>query len=152
MIKGKPCKVKDVSVSKTGKHGHAKCKFSASDIFTGASCEELCPSTHSIDVPVVNKKDWMIQGHDICHGGYIFLLADTAMAYASNSRNKANLAMNANIDFLRPAKLGENLTASAVEGNKSKNTGLYDVKVTNEANILIGHFRGRTFNTQAEVL
>lgn len=97
-------------------------------------------------------KDWMIQGHDICHGGYIFLLADTAMAYASNSRNKANLAMNANIDFLRPAKLGENLTASAVEGNKSKNTGLYDVKVTNEANILIGHFRGRTFNTQAEVL
>ena len=97
-------------------------------------------------------KDWMIQGHDICHGGYIFLLADTAMAYASNSRNKANLAMNANIDFLRPAKLGENLTASAVEGNKSKNTGLYDVKVTNEANILIGHFRGRTFNTHAEVL
>ena len=97
-------------------------------------------------------KDWMIQGHDICHGGYIFLLADTAMAYASNSRNKANLAMNANIDFLRPAKLGENLTASAVEGNKSKNTGLYDVKVTNEANILIGHFRGRTFNTQTEVL
>ena len=51
MIKGKPCKVKDVSVSKTGKHGHAKCKFSASDIFTGASCEELCPSSHSIDVP-----------------------------------------------------------------------------------------------------
>ena len=62
MIKGKPCKVKDVSTSKTGKHGHAKCKFSASDIFTGASCEELCPSTHSIDVPVVNKTDWMIQG------------------------------------------------------------------------------------------
>ena len=62
MIKGKPCKVKDVSVSKTGKHGHAKCKFSASDIFTGATCEELCPSTHSIDVPVVKKKDWMIQG------------------------------------------------------------------------------------------
>jgi translation initiation factor 5A len=56
MIKGKPCKVKDVSVSKTGKHGHAKCKFSASDIFTGASCEELCPSTHSIDVPIVIKK------------------------------------------------------------------------------------------------
>ena len=53
MIKGKPCKVKDVSVSKTGKHGHAKCKFSASNIFTGTTCEELCPSTHSIDVPIV---------------------------------------------------------------------------------------------------
>merc|ERR1711912_24298 len=62
MIKGKACKVRDVSTSKTGKHGHAKCKFSAVDIFTGNTCEELCPFTHSIDVPVVNKKDWMIQG------------------------------------------------------------------------------------------
>merc|ERR1711970_779067 len=62
MIKGKPCKVRDVSTSKTGKHGHAKCKFAATDIFTGATCEELCPSTHSIDVPVVNKKDWQITG------------------------------------------------------------------------------------------
>merc|ERR1712188_175660 len=62
MIKGKPCKVKNVSVSKTGKHGHAKCKFAATDIFTGATCEELCPATHGIDIPVVTKKDWMIQG------------------------------------------------------------------------------------------
>merc|ERR1712072_1160760 len=62
MIKGKPCKVRDVSVSKTGKHGHAKCKFPAVDIFTGNTCEELCPSTHSIDIPVVTKKDWMVQG------------------------------------------------------------------------------------------
>ena len=74
MIKGKPCKVKDVSVSKTGKHGHAKCKFSASDIFTGANCEELCPSTHSIDVPIVVKKDWMIQG--IQDETYVLLMDD----------------------------------------------------------------------------
>merc|ERR1719247_1681801 len=62
MIKGKPCKVRDVSVSKTGKHGHAKCKFSASDIFTGATCEELCPSSHSIDQPFVTKLDYSIMG------------------------------------------------------------------------------------------
>lgn len=74
MIKNKPCKVKDVSTSKTGKHGHAKCKFSASDIFTGASCEELCPSTHSIDVPIVNKSDWMIQG--IQDETYVLLMND----------------------------------------------------------------------------
>merc|ERR1711977_514690 len=60
MIKGKACKVRDVSTSKTGKHGHAKCKFSCVDIFTGNTCEELCPATHNIDVPVVNKKDWTI--------------------------------------------------------------------------------------------
>merc|ERR1711927_27269 len=74
MIKGKPCKVKDVSVSKTGKHGHAKCKFAASDIFTGNTCEELCPSTHSIDVPVVKKKDWSITG--LQDGTYVCLMDD----------------------------------------------------------------------------
>merc|ERR1711998_515872 len=74
MIKGKPCKVRDVSVSKTGKHGHAKCKFAASDIFTGNTCEELCPSTHTIDVPVVTKKDWMIQG--LQDDTYVLLMDD----------------------------------------------------------------------------
>merc|ERR1711907_652468 len=71
MIKGKACKGKDVSVSKTGKHGHAKCKFSASDIFTGAPCEELCPSTHSIDQPFVTKKDYSIMGLE---GDYLQLM------------------------------------------------------------------------------
>merc|ERR1712164_151384 len=74
MIKGKPCKVKSVSVSKTGKHGHAKCKFAATDIFTGATCEELCPSTHTIDVPFVTKKDWQIQG--IQDETYVLLMDD----------------------------------------------------------------------------
>merc|ERR1711998_207215 len=62
MIKGKACKVKDVSTSKTGKHGHAKCKFQASDIFTGATCEELCPSSHTIGQPFVFKNDWTVTG------------------------------------------------------------------------------------------
>lgn len=74
MIKGKPCKVKDISVSKTGKHGHAKCKFSASDIFTGTPCEELCPSTHSINVPIVTKKEWIITG--IQDETYVLLMND----------------------------------------------------------------------------
>jgi len=74
MIKGKACKVKDVSVSKTGKHGHAKCKFAASDIFSGATCEELCPSSHTIDVPVVKKTDWMIQG--LQDETYVLLMDD----------------------------------------------------------------------------
>merc|ERR1712138_353356 len=62
MIKGKACKVRDVSTSKTGKHGHAKCKFSAVCIFTGNTCEELCPSTHSIGVPFVHKTDYQVMG------------------------------------------------------------------------------------------
>merc|ERR1711934_511846 len=62
MIKGSACKVRDVSTSKTGKHGHAKCKFLAACIFTGATKEELCPATHGIDVPFVKKTDYSVMG------------------------------------------------------------------------------------------
>jgi acyl-CoA thioesterase len=96
--------------------------------------------------------DWMLQGHDVCHGGLMFALADTAMAFASNSHNQAHLALNANIDFLRPAHLGETLTAEAREGNRTRKTGLYDVTVTNGAGELVCHFRGRTYGVGTEVI
>lgn len=58
MIKGKPCKVLNISVSKTGKHGHAKCNFTATDIFTGKKLEDMIPSTHGTTVPIVSKTEW----------------------------------------------------------------------------------------------
>ena len=57
-IKGKPCKVLSVSTSKTGKHGHAKCNFTAVDIFTGKKCEDIVPSTHSTQVPNVSRAEY----------------------------------------------------------------------------------------------
>ena len=60
MIKGKPCKVLSISVSKTGKHGHAKCNFVATDIFTGKKLEDMIPSTHGTTVPIVNRSDWEV--------------------------------------------------------------------------------------------
>lgn len=60
MIKGKPCKVLSISVSKTGKHGHAKCNFVATDIFTGKKLEDMIPSTHGTTVPIVNRSEWEI--------------------------------------------------------------------------------------------
>ena len=60
MIKGKPCKVLSISVSKTGKHGHAKCNFVAVDIFTGKKYEDMVPSTHGTTVPVVKRSEWEI--------------------------------------------------------------------------------------------
>ena len=60
MIKGNPCKVLSISVSKTGKHGHAKCNFVATDIFTGKKYEDMIPSTHGTTVPIVNKSEWEI--------------------------------------------------------------------------------------------
>jgi len=58
MIKGNPCKVSDVSTSKTGKHGHAKCHFVAIDIFTGKKMEDLVPSSHTTSVPFVKKEEF----------------------------------------------------------------------------------------------
>ena len=60
MIKNRPCKVQDVSTSKTGKHGHAKCHFVGIDIFTNKKMEELCPSSHNINVPNVIRKDYQV--------------------------------------------------------------------------------------------
>merc|ERR1719486_1023721 len=60
VIKGRPCKVVNVSTSKTGKHGHAKCNFPAIDIFTGKKLEELCPASHNALVPNVTRTDYNV--------------------------------------------------------------------------------------------
>jgi len=72
MIKGRPCKVLSISVSKTGKHGHAKCNFTATDIFTGKKLEDMVPSTHGTTVPIVIKADWEII--DISEDGELTLM------------------------------------------------------------------------------
>ena len=64
MIKGNPCKVLDVSTSKTGKHGHAKCHFVAQDIFTGKKMEDLVPASHTTMIPFVKKVEYQAIGLD----------------------------------------------------------------------------------------
>lgn len=60
VIKSRPCKIVDMSTSKTGKHGHAKVHLVAIDIFTGKKLEELCPSTHNMDVPNVSRREYQL--------------------------------------------------------------------------------------------
>uniref|UniRef100_A0A0K0EDM8 Eukaryotic translation initiation factor 5A n=1 Tax=Strongyloides stercoralis TaxID=6248 RepID=A0A0K0EDM8_STRER len=60
MIRGRPCKIVDMSTSKTGKHGHAKVNLAALDIFTGKKLEDICPSTHNMDCPVVKRKEYQL--------------------------------------------------------------------------------------------
>jgi translation initiation factor 5A len=74
VIKNRPCKIVDMSTSKTGKHGHAKVHLVAIDIFTGKKLEELCPSTHNMDVPNVNRKEYQLL--DISDDGYLNLMSD----------------------------------------------------------------------------
>ncbi|KAI9091885.1 putative HYP2-translation initiation factor eIF5A.1 [Phlyctochytrium arcticum] len=71
-IKGRPCKIVDMSTSKTGKHGHAKVHLVATDIFTGKKLEELSPSTHNMDVPNVRRVEYALV--DIADDGFLSLM------------------------------------------------------------------------------
>lgn len=84
-----------------------------------------------------------LNGHGVCHGGYLFLLADSAMAYACNSHGVSTVAAGADIVFIRPAALGEELVAEAVERSRAGRSGLYDVTVRAGARV-VAEFRGRT--------
>jgi len=74
VIKSRPCKIVEMSTSKTGKHGHAKVHLVAIDIFTGKKLEDLCPSTHNMDVPVVNRQEYQLL--DITDDGFLNLMSD----------------------------------------------------------------------------
>jgi acyl-CoA thioesterase len=84
-----------------------------------------------------------VNGHNICHGGYLFLLADAALAYACNSYGVSAVAAGADIAFLRPVALGAELTAEAVERARTGRSGLYDVTVR-AGDEVVAEFRGRT--------
>lgn len=94
----------------------------------------------------------MLNGHDVCHGGMLFTLADTAFAHACNNTNKVTLASGCTIDFLAPAYEGELLTATAVERSRSGRTGVYDVEIHNPAGKLVAAFRGRSYQLKGSVL
>jgi acyl-CoA thioesterase len=83
-----------------------------------------------------------VNGHGICHGGVIFSLADSAFAFACNSRNQSTVAHQNSITYLAPGRLGDSLTAHAREISLTGRTGVTDVTVTNQDNIVIAEFRG----------
>ena len=83
-----------------------------------------------------------VNGHGICHGGVIFSLADSAFAFACNSRNQSTVAHNNSVTYIRPGRLGDRLTAHAREINLSGRTGITDVRVTNQSGETIAEFRG----------
>jgi acyl-CoA thioesterase len=84
----------------------------------------------------------MLNGHGLAHGGMIFLLADTAFAYACNSRNTNTLAQQASIVFLAPAKEGDRLIAAAQEQSVSGRSGVYQVEVRTSDGAEIAVFQG----------
>ena len=86
----------------------------------------------------------MVNGHQICHGGLIFTLADSAFAFACNTYDLVTVAAAGTIEFLLAGRLGDELTATAEERTRSKRTGVYDVSVHNQRGECVALFRGRS--------
>ncbi len=97
------------------------------------------------------RKD-MVNGHQICHGGLIFTLADTAFAYACNSYNQNTVASACHIDFLAPGREGDVLEAVAIERSSAGRTGVYDVEVRVVDGHAVALFRGKSHRIKGEVI
>ncbi len=93
----------------------------------------------------------MLNGHQTCHGGQLFSLADTAFAYACNSQGLAAVASACTIDFLRPGFAGDRLTATARVRHQGKLTGVYDIEIQNQQQKTVALFRGKSHRTGGSV-
>ena len=107
----------------------------------GISIEEVAPGRATARMRVTGD---MINGHRIAHGGYIFLLADTAFAYACNSYGPVTVAQTCQITFLRPAREGDELIAAAAERVRMDRSGIYDISVRRANGEVLAEFRGHS--------
>ena len=105
----------------------------------------------SVEIPApgaavasMTVRDDMLNGFDVCHGGLLFALADTAFAFACNATEQRSFAASASIEFLRPALLGDCLRAHAAAEHRGRRTGYYTVKIENQDARLVALFRGRS--------
>lgn len=105
----------------------------------GMTIDEIAPGRAVLSMQVA---DWMLNGHRICHGGFIFTLADSAFAFACNSYNAVTVAQENQITFLAPGQPGERLTATCTETAKAGRSGVYDVVVTGEDGRKVALMRG----------
>ena len=93
----------------------------------------------------------MVNGHDVCHGGIVFALADSAFAFACNSYNESTVAASATIDFLAAARTGDELTAEASELWRTRRNGIYEISVSNQRGERVALFRGRSYRIDGQI-
>lgn len=92
----------------------------------------------------MNVTETMTNGHGTCHGGYLFLLADSAFAFACNSHGQRTVAQHCSVTFLAPGRRGMRLIAEAHERQRAERSGITDVTVRDETGAIIAEFRGHS--------
>jgi acyl-CoA thioesterase len=113
----------------------------------GMRIVEVGPGRSVVEMKVI---DSMVNGHELCHGGLIATLADSAFAFACNSYNELTVASGFSIDIFAPGKLGDVLTARCTEVSKAGRTGVYDAVVTNQRGERVAVFRGRSYTMKGK--
>lgn len=107
----------------------------------GMVMRHLAPGEATLSMTVTEA---MSNGHGTCHGGYIFMLADSAFAFACNGYNQRTVGQHAAITYLAPGRLGDRLIAAAREVSRQGRSGVYDVRVTNQDGVHVAEFRGHS--------
>lgn len=115
----------------------------------GIRIETVGPGTCTATMTV--RQD-MLNGHAICHGGLITTLADSAFAFACNAYNEITVASGFDVNLLAAARLGDVLTAQALEVSKAGRTGVYDIAVRNQRGEAVAAFRGRSYTMKGKPL
>jgi acyl-CoA thioesterase len=121
----------------------------ASRVTMGMRLVECTPGRAVMDMLV---QDFHLNGHLICHGGFIFTLADSCFAFACNSRNRATVASGGAIEFLKPGQLGDVLTCTATEQVLQGRHGIYDMQVRNQHGDVVAVLRGKSAQIAGTVL
>lgn len=115
----------------------------------GMKLKSISPGAATMNMSVTNA---MLNGHQSCHGGALFSLADSAFAFACNSQNHAAVAASCTIDFLVPAFEGDELTAIATQSHQGRRTGIYHVTVKNQSDEVVAFFKGNSARIKRSVL
>ena len=113
----------------------------------GMEVTAIGPGTATVTMTV---RDDMLNGHDICHGGLMTTLCDSAFAFACNAYNELTVASGFAIDIVAPARLGDVLTARCTEQAKAGRTGVYDVELSNQRGERLALFRGRSYTVRGK--
>ncbi len=115
----------------------------------GMQIEAVGPGTATLSMEITA---FMTNGHGDGHGGYTFLLADSAFAFACNSYDQRTVAQHCSITFIAPVGLGDRLTATAREIQREGRNGIYDIRVTNQRGETVAEFRGHSRTIQGRLL
>lgn len=115
----------------------------------GMAVASISPGHASVTMTV---REDMLNGHDICHGGLVTTLADSAFAFACNAYNEFTVAAGFDVNLMAPARRGDVLTACATELSKTGRTGVYDIAVINQRGEPVAAFRGRSYTVKGKAL